>query len=398
MKRTTLLHKLSRSKRCNVLIITLIIVLIIGMMGKENIPVLKNIFSMNEDINLEQYEDYLEVVGKSKESGNITVTLESAVADRNILMLSFLVKNDNEEIKDLKDADVHISSLTINGREMCLISKNNIELIDHNEARIVKRINWDYDSMPENLNVSVGIERMFNIEGNWNIRFNVDTAKVLKDTYEEKIDSRINFKDLKGTIKEVTISPLTIKIDSIYKSYKKSGLEFLVLNEDDEELMIIDENTSTNLNQYEYTAQYVSNEPLEKLNIIPIYCGKSKGEILTSNKINLDEFHQFYLNINDNLAVKILDCSYDGKYVVVKYNYEYRGKTISADLNRIYVKSNKVIYDEEADNIKKNYYCSEYKCAVFECGNLENLEIGCYDGGGYLLLEDYAFEVEKPEI
>ena len=56
------------------------------------------------------------------------------------------------------------------------------------------------------------------------------------------------------------------------------------------------------------------------------------------------------------------------------------------------------IYDEEADNIKKNYYCSEYKCAVFECGNLENLEIGCYDGGGYLLLEDYAFEVEKPEI
>lgn len=251
MKWTTLLHKLFSSKRCNVLIIILIIVLIIGMMRKENIPVLKNIFSMNEDINLEQYEDYLEVVGKSKESGNITVTLESAVADRNILMLSFLVKNDNEEIKDLKDADVHISSLTINGREMCLISKNNIELIDHNEARIVKRINWDYDSMPENLNVSVGIERMFNIEGNWNIRFNVDTAKVLKDTYEEKIDSRINFKDLKGTIKEVTISPLTIKIDSIYKSYKNSGLEFLVLNEDDEELMIIGENTSTNLNQYE---------------------------------------------------------------------------------------------------------------------------------------------------
>ena len=141
MKWTTLLHKLFSSKRCNVLIIILIIVLIIGMMRKENIPVLKNIFSMNEDINLEQYEDYLEVVGKSKESGNITVTLESAVADRNILMLSFLVKNDNEEIKDLKDADVHISSLTINGREMCLISKNNSELIDHNEARIVKRIN-----------------------------------------------------------------------------------------------------------------------------------------------------------------------------------------------------------------------------------------------------------------
>ena len=315
-------------------------------------------------------------------------------------MLSFLVKNDEEEIKDLKDADIHISSFTINGKEVHLISKNNLELLDDNQVRIVKRISLNYDDLPRNLNISIGIEKMFNKDGNWDVKFNVDTAKILKETYREKIDSSINIRDLKGKVKEVTISPLTIKIDTLYKSYNKSRLEFLVLDEDDNELTMVGENTSTNLNQSEYNAKYVSNAPLQKLKVIPIYYGKAnREETLISNKVNLEEFHPFYLNISDNLAIKIEDYMIKDNYIILKYNYEYMGKVIKKDLNSLFIKYDDIIYNdvnsEEGDTIKRNHARDEYKIAVFKYNNQKYFEIGCYDGSNSLLLEDYIFEVEK---
>ncbi|WP_270500906.1 DUF4179 domain-containing protein [Clostridium butyricum] len=404
MKWKSLLDILFKNnKKYKILIITLIFILLVGIVCKGNIkkiPVICDIFSNGKNINLEQYDDYLEVVGKSKEYGDITVTLEYAVADKNILMLSFLVKNDGEEIKDLKDADIHISSLSINGKEVHLISKNNLELLDDNQVRIVKRISLNYDDLPSNLNISIGIEKMFNKDGNWDIKFNVDTAKILKETYREKINSSINTRDLKGKVKEVTISPLTIKIDTAYKSYNKSRLEFLVLDEDDNELTMVGENTSTNLNQSEYNAKYVSNAPLQKLKVIPIYYGKAnREETLISNKVNLEEFHPFYLKISDNLAIKIEDYMIKDNYIILKYNYEYMGKVIKKDLNSLFIKYDDIIYDdvnsEEGDNIKRNHARDECKVAVFKYNNQKYFEIGCYDGSNSLLLEDYIFEVEK---
>lgn len=405
MKWINLLERLlKKNKKYNILVVTLISILIVGFVFKSNtvnIPVINNILYKDHDANLEEYDDYLEVVGKSKEYNDIMVTLESAVADENILMLSFFVENKNQEIDNLADADIHISSLKINGREMYLISKNNLELLNANEARIVKRISWNYDNLPKKLNISIGIEKMFGIEGNWDIKFNVDTDKILKDTREEEINNNINLRDLKGTIRKVTISPLTIKIDTVYKSYNKSRIGFLVLDENDDELMVIGENTFTNLNQYEYVCKYVSNRPLENLKVIPIYYGNNnKEETLISNKINLEEFHQFYLNINDNLSIKIEDCIIDGDYTILKYNYEYMGKVITPDLNRLYIKSDEVIYEEkdneEIDNIKRKYLDNDYKIAVFKATPNDNVEIGCYDGSNSQLLEDYAFDIEKP--
>ena len=399
MKRPSLLKRIVHNKH-RILIITLMLILILGVVTN-HIRLLENVFLDSEDSNLAKYEDYLEVVGKSKECGNITVTLESAVADRNILMISFLVNN-SEGIKELNDADIHISSLTINGKEKYLISKNNLELINDNQARIVKRISWDYDNLPNNINVSIGIERMFEKDGNWDIKFNVDTYKILQNTYYKKINSSINLKDLRATIKNVIISPLTIKIESRYVSNNKDRLGFLVLDKDDNELVMLDEDTSKNFEGYEYVAKYISNEPLENLKIIPVYYNHSesnKEESSISNKINLEEFHQFYLNINKNLAVKIEDYIVDGKYIILKYNYEYMGKVIMKDLNQLYLKCDDVIYNEknseEIDAIKRNYYSSDYKVAVFEGINSNKVEIGCYDDSYTSLLEDYAFEVEK---
>lgn len=401
MKWTSFIYKIfTVDKKYKILSIIFIIILTAGFIIRNNIPIISGIFLKADDANLEKYEDYLAVIGSSKEYDNIIVTLESAVADKNILMLSFLVENDNEKIKELRDADIHISSLIINGQDMHLISKNNLELIDNNQARIVKRISWDYENLPANLNISIGIEKMFGIEGWWNIRFNVDTAKILKDTYEEKMENIINHKDVKGTIKKVTISPLTIKIESFYKSNKKSRLGFLVLDDDDNQLMMLGEKTSNNPKQYEYAAKYLCNEPLEKLKFIPIYYGSNNGQDpLISNKINVQEFHQFYLNIDDNLSVKIVDFICDNSYIVLKYNYEYIGRTISTDLNDLFIKSNDVIYDEitdkRAEELKNEYAGDEYKTAVFKCSNVENIEIGCYDSSNVCLLEDYAFEIEN---
>lgn len=385
-----------RKKEYKTLILTLIIILILGMALKGNI---KDIFGINNDANLEKYEDYLEVVGKSKECRNTIVTLESAVADKNVLMLSFIVKNSDKKIENLKDADVHINSLTINGKEMYLISKNNLELLNDNEMRIVKRISWNFNELPKNLNISIGIRKMFESEGNWDIRFNVDTEKILKDIYEENVNICMNLKNLKGYIKKAVISPLTIKLESVYTSKNDSSIGFLVLNEDDEELISIGESKSKDLNQYEYSSKYVSNEPLDKLNIIPIYYGKdNEKDILTCSKVNMEEFHQFYLEVSDNLYIKIEDCLLSNGYLIIKYNYEYNGKVITPDLNDLYVKSDGIVYDAERDDkikqIKKEYASDDYKIAVFKCDIGKELEIGCYDGGHGVILEEYSFKID----
>ena len=393
---------LNKNRRHNILGVTFVLILILsfGLISNTiKVPVINNIFYKNHRANLNAYDDYLEVVGKSKECNGIMITLESAIADENILMFSFLVENKNEEITNLIDADINISSLEINGRKAHLISKNNLESINSNTARIVKRLSWYYDNLPENLNISIGIEKMFGIKGNWDIKFNVDTDKILEETEEEEININLNLLDLKGTIKKVIISPLTIKIDTIYKSDNKSKIGFLVLNENDDELMTIEEDTFKNLNQYKYISTYVDDEPLENLKIIPIYYGSNKEEILVSNKIDLEEFHQFYLNINDNLSIKIEDCIIDGDYTILKYNYEYMGKVITADLNRLYIKSDDVIYEEkhneEINHVKNKYLSDEYKISIFKFINNGKLEIGCYDETGSKLLEDYAFNIEK---
>lgn len=174
----------------------------------------------------------------------------------------------------------------------------------------------------------------------------------------------------------------------------------MVLDEDDNELTIVGENTSTNLNQSEYNAKYVSNAPLQKLKVIPIYYGKAnREETLISNKVNLEEFHPFYLKISDNLAIKIEDYIIQDNYIILKYNYEYMGKVIKKDLNSLFIKYDDIIYDdvnsEEGDNIKRNHARDECKIAVFKYNNQKYFEIGCYDGSNSLLLEDYIFEVEK---
>ena len=403
MKWINFLNKLfNKNRRHNILEVTFVLILILsfGLISNTiNVPVINNIFYKNHRANLNAYDDYLEVVGKSKECNGIMITLESAIADENILMFSFLVENKNEEITNLIDADINISSLEINGRKAHLISKNNLESINSNTARIVKRLSWHYDNLPKNLNISIGIEKMFGIKGNWDIKFNVDTDKILEETEEEEINSNLNVLDLKGTIEKVIISPLTIKIDTIYKSYNKSKIGFLVLNENDDELMTIEEDTFKNLNQYKYISTYVDDEPLENLKIIPIYYGSNKEEILVSNRIDLEEFHQFYLNIIDNLSIKIEDCIIDGEYTILKYNYEYMGKVITADLNKLYIKCDDVIYEEkqneEINSVKNKYLSDEYKISIFKFINNGNLEIGCYDGTNSKLLEDYTFNVEK---
>lgn len=377
------------------LIIVLLLVLAFGIVNSR----ILNISEDNRYYDIEKYDDYLEVVGKSIECEGVTITLESAAADKNILILSFLVSN-TEEIKDLNDADIHISSLKINGKEMCLSSKNNLELINSNQARIVKGIVWDYNNMPNSINLSVGIEKMFNKEGNWDIKFSVDTYKILQNTYSEKINSRINMKDLKWTIKEATISPLTVKIESSYTAFSKRRLGFLVLDENYNELIKLDEDIFKDFGHYAYVEKYINSEPFEKLKVIPIYYGENKAEESSiTNKINLDEFHQFYLSVNRNLLIKVEDCIVDEKYTIIKYNYEYMGNTILKDLNKLYLKCDGVIYNEkegeEIENIKKDYYKNGYRAAIFERIDSKNFEIGCYDESSALLLEDYAFEIEN---
>ena len=397
MKGIKLIRKIQSDKQIK-LIIVLLLIFVLGIMCNYVFKK-QNIIRVNGIYNIEKYKDYFESVGKSVECENIAVTLKSAAADKNILILNFLVNN-TEEIADLNSSEIQISSLKINGKEKYLPSKNNLKRINRHQAIIRKVIMWDCDDFSNDIDISMEIEKMFDKKGRWNIDFTLDGKKISQNTYSEKINSRININDFMWMIESADISPFTMKIESSHMGFLKDKLGFLAFDKDNNELIQLSRDESVDNGEHKYIEKYIMNEPLERVKIIPIYYNENgKNESSINNKINLDEFHQFYLNINTNLSVKIEDCIIDEDYIILKYNYEYMGNPVMKNLNELYLKYDDTIYNEkeseEIDNIKKQHSDGTNRVAVFENIGSKNIEIGCYDERSVILLEDYTFEIEK---
>ena len=106
-----------------------------------NLPIIGNLIQKNLIDDNSKYKDYIQAVGQTKSDQGIDITFESAVADNNILNLSFIVKNNNESIENnIVDAMLIPTSLKVNGEKVSTAAGGSHEIIDTNTIRVLKNI------------------------------------------------------------------------------------------------------------------------------------------------------------------------------------------------------------------------------------------------------------------
>ena len=153
-----------------------------------NLPIIGNLIQKDLiDVN-SKYEDYIQAVGQTKSDQGIDITFESAVADNNILNLSFIVKNNNESIENnIIDAMLIPTSLKVNGEKVSTAAGGSHEIIDTNTIRVLKNVKWDYNKLPDKLNVDIEISEMYGKKGNWGVNFALDAKEISKEYLCRKI-------------------------------------------------------------------------------------------------------------------------------------------------------------------------------------------------------------------
>ncbi|MBU3088441.1 DUF4179 domain-containing protein [Clostridium gasigenes] len=382
-----------------------------------DIPIIGDLIQNNLINNNSKYKDYIQAVGQTKSDQGIDITFESAVADNNVLNLSFVVKNNNESIKDnLTDALLIPTSLKVNGKSVSTGAGASWEVIDENTVRILKSIKWDYDKLPNKLNIDIEIAELFGKTGNWDVSFALNATEINKDTYVEKLDKVINVKGVDFNLTKLVITPLTTKLEcfSKYTGGDLDQLEFIIIDGDGKDVKWNGGKSSSDMEgeRFEASTNYINNPNTKTLNIIPWY--EKYGKILPNDyekklpptKINIENLSPINLNVNEDISIDINDFIVDGEFLIVKHSYKYLDTVIvRGRFSNIYINADgeEVLNERnynEADKKKlselyRKYQSSNNNIDVVKIGNSKNIEIGCYDGTSKVYLKDEAFTVTK---
>lgn len=165
-----------------------------------SVPIIGELFKRDLVSVNEKYSNYLDVIGKTKSCEGIDVTFESAVADNNMLFLNFVVKNNNKEIKysnkGIKDNKIEIKDtyfgalapieMKVNGKSIITNGGGSWDFIDNNTIRILEKIDWSEDKLPNKMNIDINISQLFGKTGDWSVHFFLDKSKQTERTYEKK--------------------------------------------------------------------------------------------------------------------------------------------------------------------------------------------------------------------
>lgn len=381
-----------------------------------NIPIIgelfkKNLVSVNKD-----YVNYIETIGKTKSYKGIDVTFESAVADKNTLFLSFIVKNNNKEIKndyrDYTNAISPMKSMKINGKYVSMSGGASWDFIDKNTIRVLQDIDLESDNIEDKMNVDIDISKLFGISGDWGVQFFMDKSKQTERTYEKELNVDININGVKGKISNVTVTPLTVKIEgkghfNDMSDNNVSELYFIVLDDTGKILRSngsssCDGDISKGKDKLKWSHRFISNANMNTITIIPEYTmpNSNISKRLPPVKLDVNNVKPIELINDKDRSISIKDYFIDGDYLVVRYNQKCFGKdNLDTFAIPIYVMSKGNKIEEISDYQKIDTIYSKYKkpneyMGVFKVGKERDLMVGTYDGADMKILKDKAITIK----
>lgn len=384
-----------------------------------NIPIIGDLIQNNLIEVNSKYKDYIQAVGQTKSDEGIDITFESAIADNNILNLSFVVKNTNESIEDnFVDAMLIPTSLKVNGKSVSTAAGGSFEIIDENTVRVLKNISWEYNELPNKLNMDIEISELFGKTGNWDVNFALDVEEIRKDTYVEKLDKVINANGIDFNLTEVIMTPLTTSIKSYYKynGGDSENINFIVIDGDGNGVRQEGYGGGNTMlsKRFEQSYEYTNNVDTKILNIIPFY--RKNGimnqieneEKLKPISIDIENFSKANLKINEYLSMDINNVIVDGEYLIVKYSERYLdAKMYTMYLGHIYInidgkdalqlQNYNDEYKEKSEELYRKYADKNRynRIEIVKIGDSKDIEIGAYDGSSIEILKDEAFTVTK---
>lgn len=375
------------------------------------IPIIGDLIK-NTFMNLNsEYANYVDVIGKTKSSEGIDVTFESAIADDNMLFLNFIVRNNNEEIKNnYIDAVLIPTSMKVNGKKVSTAAGATWEFIDNNTIKVLKKIDWSNDKKSNKMNINIDISEMFGKKGNWGVKFALDKSKQVEKTVVKNINKEFQVDDKRGQIISAAYSPLTVTIKGKGKAFDSSSdkfSDFIVL--DDKGQGLCWDGSSGGAEKFgkvpTWSSTFISNTSTKSITIIPVYRTRQQDEAdkLPPIKLDLKNKRPVLLPVDNDRSVKIKDYFIEDGYLVVKYANEYFGKESFrqiCDLN-IYLMADGTELtfpsDDKASDLHQKYDNQNQDVGIYKVGNSQNIMVGIYDGSRIKILKEYSTTINIKE-
>lgn len=370
-----------------------------------NIPIIGELFKKNLISVNEQYDDYVDIIGKTKSCEGIDVTFESAVADNDMIYLNFIVKNNNRSIKyNYKEVLLMPRKIRVNGKEVITTVGASWEFIDNNTIRVVRRIDLSKYKLPNEMNIDISISELFGKSGDWGVKFFIDKSRLVANTFEKDINTKIELIGEEIKISKLVFSPLTLKIKGEGETCNFSNdeyVEFIVLDQNGRGLAYEGVQQDDN----KWTDVFFATNHMESITIVPVHRinSKEEGKKLPPVKLDVNDVKPIELIIDEDRSINIKDYFIDGEYLVVKFNQKYFGKDSlkqTPDMG-IYVTLDDDIVNTDVDNKIKEIYAKysdlEQYINVFKVGSSRNIKIGTYDGSNIKMLKDKSITVNINE-
>ncbi|MDS0525203.1 DUF4179 domain-containing protein [Clostridium sp. SHJSY1] len=389
----------------SLVLISLVSMTIVTPTWAESIPIIGELVQKRlVDVN-KQYEDYMNTVGQTKSQEGIDVTFENAVADNNMFTFSFIVKNNNTETKNAEIPFIPIS-LRINGKNINTSGSYERKAVDDNTAQYLWTIPWNYTELPRYLNVDMEIPELYGKEGEWGVKFSIDTRDLKKNTYIKELENKFTTNDTNFYLDEITISPLTTNIKYYAEShdYNDSCMNFLIIDQDGNECKF---SGGTSINKdckggeegkIKSSMNYINTENISSLKLIPICSDKNyTKKQIDSKRIDLDNFSPFKIKLTDSVSIDVENFRIDEENLIVKYNFEYAGKKICIGSPEDFgIKADGVMLKENDDmDLFRKYDSEDSRVSIYKIGKVKDIEMEFYDKMAERLHENEAITVTK---
>lgn len=187
-----------------------------------NIPVLKTFFTDYKEHYGGDFEEYTHVIGKSVKDKGFEVTIDEVVVDNASFKLIYTIKSDEKisKIKKIPSPFPFAAGKTIklNGKAINASSGGSEKDIDEYTVQVIESLDADLSKIPNNFTAEIGINKLANVSGNWNFKFDASKEKTTKETKKYKLDAefRTEFIDSGNEkkygeiiFKEITFSPIS---------------------------------------------------------------------------------------------------------------------------------------------------------------------------------------------
>lgn len=372
----------------------------------KGIQIINNLFNKSLVSVNEQYKDYIDVIGKTKSDKGIDVTLESVIADDNGLFLNFIVKNNNEKIKD--NFPFIPMWLKVNGERLSTGGGGSWESIDNNTIRVLEDINWSLYNKNDKMNIDIDIDWLFGKKGNWGVSFFVDKSKLAKNTIQYNINKKIEINEIKGEIDNVIVSPLTISINGTGDINKyveaEHYVDFIAFDDKGSGLLWNGSGNEGKGNSYKWSTHFINTENSKSVTIIPVYImTNEKVKKLPSVKLDLNTAAKpVVLPIDADRSIKIKNYFIEDNYLVVKYVQQYEGKEALMNVANIpmYLVADGTemkehgMTDTKAEEIYRKYDNRKEPVHVYKIGKARDISIGTYDASNIKIMKDKSITVK----